>query len=85
MEGAIFHMANLQQASLEYVSFTVEQIFECQNIEGVKFLSKEFLLKVKQINPDLMRWWIKAWPRKLTKQIHGQTTKAGQAAGLNHR
>ncbi len=82
LEGANLKGANLQNASLQdvaslyteytnletnFCSVTVEQICECENIEGIRFLPKWFLSHVKRLNPKLMEWWSQAMVKEIDK------------------
>ncbi len=63
LRGAYLQDANLQDANLRGAdlgfvkNLTSKQISECRNIEGIRYVSKEFLIEVKQLYPKLMEWW----------------------------
>ncbi len=52
LEGALLRGVNLRDAKI-----TIEQLSLCRNIDGVRYLSAEFLSKIKKKNPELMEWW----------------------------
>ena len=61
LEGVYLYSANLNKSMV-----TPKQISNSEGIRGVKYLSKEFLVKVKQLNPEIIEWWHK----EMVKEIY---------------
>ncbi len=67
LQQVYFREANLAGASLLNIEgqrdiigkpyITVQQILLCKSIEGIRYLSANFLIQVKKEKPELMDWW----------------------------
>ncbi len=72
--NVILQGACLKGAWLENTKITVEQISQCNDIEGIMDVSAEFLIKIKKKNSKIMSWWHKG----LIKETYQTGTWTGR-------
>ncbi len=74
---------NLQDANLQNAAVTPLQISLCKKIEGIMFLSKEFLAEVKKENAELMVWWNKEMVKEIKEEWTGRWVESSSIEQYN--